>query len=275
MIIGLVTVAALAPMFGLWNLLFGYVFIAALIWAWRRRHGYTHNDRERLQRLRDEAFNPVMNVDQSPRRTPAPKPALQGQHLANEAMRRAGHGATVNGVRLTDIGMLSYINGAAPQVNRENKISAQATHLQPFIELNIPVSRVTRGLFRFELLDSTDTLRFSHTHTYPLQQGANFIKTRNWLPLDAHERGGTWHLRISVGERLLAVHEFAIKGTPISANSPESARQAPAIFGTDGELDPRVRRRLAKADDERTSLDDLLEDQEDLTLDTLHDPLRR
>lgn len=88
-----------------------------------------------------------------------------------------------------------------------------------------------------------------------LTHGDNFLTTTTILPMQVDEPGGKWMLRISVGDQLLALHEFVV-------NADQGSQYRP-YMGADGEISELARLALAEQSAIRVSLDELLSDQPD------------
>jgi hypothetical protein len=129
------------------------------------------------------------------------------------------------------------------------------THfLRPFIELWLPYR--SRGMVRFELLDSAGRLRYVDEAEYDLERGDNVLLPSTWLPL----RGktippGRWRLQVMAGDTLLAAHPFGWQ--------PVGGGELQPYIASDGEISPALQQALRARSREAVSLSDLLADQED------------
>lgn len=174
--------------------------------------------------------------------------------VADQAVMRAGNALDTWMLDLDDIGVVAYHGDSSPDIARLDPITPDATHLRPFIVIDLPYEK-GRGTIRFELFDESGEKRFEASNLYQLTRGRNFITTKTWLPLEQDRSGGRWSLRVSIGDKPLAVHEFEMReGYSGGLRS---------VIREDGEIDPWLIDRLSEHEDSRTglSLDDLLADQ--------------
>ncbi|GAB4548594.1 MAG: hypothetical protein OHK0023_11920 [Anaerolineae bacterium] len=178
------------------------------------------------------------------------------QQVAKQATQRAG--ATGSWLlTLEDIGVLAYHGDSSPDVNRLNPVTAETSHIRPFIVIQLPYKQ-GEGTIRFELIDETGAVRFNTAEKYLLKQGMNFVTPRTYLPLPTDRGRGTWSVRVSIGDRLLAIHDFPMQAAR-KASSTES------LLADDGEIAPWLAEAIAENNRRGSgvSLDELLSVQDD------------
>lgn len=177
--------------------------------------------------------------------------------VADRAVVRAGNTLDTWMLDLDDIGVVAYHGDSSPDIGRLDPVRPDATHLRPFIVIDLPYEK-GRGTIRFELFDETGEKRFEASNLYQLTRGRNFITTKTWLPLEQDRPGGRWNLRVSIGDKPLAMHEFEMREGYTG--------EMRSVIREDGEVDPWLIDRLSEQEDSRTgmSLDDLLADQEEV-----------
>jgi hypothetical protein len=184
------------------------------------------------------------------------RPRVVPKQVAQRALQRAGNQPSDWLLSLEDIGLLAYHGDDTPDVVRLNPVAADTTHLRPFAVINIPY-RQGRGTITFELFDELGTRRFIAREQYTLKQGANFVTPRTYLPLPAERTSGMWTLRLSIGDKRLAEHEFPVRtrvATPVRN-----------LLAEDGEVDPWLARAIVEQGTQKSglSLDELLASQSD------------
>lgn len=178
------------------------------------------------------------------------------QQVAKQALQRAG--ATGSWLlTLEDIGVLAYHGDNSPDVNRLNPVAAETNHIRPFVVIQLPYKQ-GEGTIRFELIDEAGAVRFNTAEKYLLKQGMNFVTPRTYLPLPNNRGRGTWSVRVSIGDRLLALHDFPM----------QAARKAAAdesLLSDDGEIAPWLAEAIAENNRRGSgvSLDELLSVQDD------------
>ncbi len=186
------------------------------------------------------------------------KPQLTPQQVATQAITKAGRRQGNGGIKLLDIGILAYDGGRQPKVNRTETVPAQATHLRPYIVVDLAVMKGAHGRVQFELLDEMGEVRFLSNERYRLQPGENFITTSNWQPMGDDETGGLWSLRVSVGDQSLALHTFNI--------TPDVGSEFRSYMRNDGEIDEWLSKAAKTSSSEDISMDDLLANQEEISV---------
>jgi hypothetical protein len=184
------------------------------------------------------------------------RPRVAPKEVAQRAMRRANNQPSDWLLSLEDIGVLAYHGDDTPDVVRLNPVAADTTHLRPFAVIRIPYKQ-GRGTIRFELFDELGTRRFVSSEQYLLKEGDNFITPRTYMPLPDERTSGMWTLRLSIGDKRFAEHEFAVRArteTPVRA-----------LIVDDGEVDPWMARAIVEQGRQGSgmSLDELLADQSD------------
>jgi hypothetical protein len=181
------------------------------------------------------------------------------QEVANRAMENANNSPHARGIRLLDIGMLAYDGGKQPKVSRAEAIPASATHLRPYMVIHFPYQQSAQGRITFELIDDNEQVRFVAAQRYEIVPGQNFLTPQNWLPMGDQEPGGNWSLRISIGDQVLALHDFKI--------TPDAGAAFRSYLRPDGEIDEWLAKSAEQSATERMSLDDLIGDQEEIDID--------
>jgi hypothetical protein len=182
--------------------------------------------------------------------------ATSPRAVADKAVIRAGNALDSWMLDLDDIGIVAYHGDDTPDICRVDPVAPDTTHLRPFIVIDLPYER-GRGTIRFELFDEVGDKRFEASSVYQLTRGRNFITTKTWLPLEADRGEGRWQLRVSIGDKPLALHDF-----PVRAAYAGTMR---TVLREDGEIDPWLVERLAEEEHVSgpLSLDDLLAGQAD------------
>lgn len=184
------------------------------------------------------------------------RPRVAPKEVAQRAIRRANNRPSDWLLSLEDIGVLAYHGDDTPDVVRLNPVAFDTTHLRPFAVIRIPYKQ-GRGTIRFELFDELGTRRFVSNEQYLLKEGDNFITPRTYMPLPEERTSGTWTLRLSIGDKRFAEHEFSVRArteTPVRA-----------LIADDGEVDPWMARAILEQGRQGSgmSLDELLADQSD------------
>jgi hypothetical protein len=174
--------------------------------------------------------------------------------VADKAVLRAGNTLDTWMLDLDDVGVVAYHGDDSPDISRLDPIPPDASHLRPFVVIDLPYEK-GRGTIRFELFDDEGEKRFEASNLYQLTRGRNFITTKTWLPLNENRSGGRWSLRVSIGDKPLAVHEFDVRAGYAGAMR--------SVIREDGEVDPWLIDRLSEEEATASgmSLDDLLADQ--------------
>jgi hypothetical protein len=173
--------------------------------------------------------------------------------VALQAMRRAGYDVGDEYVRVTDIGLLEYRGRDRPHLLRSERARTDSDYLRPFVELWLPYR--SRGMVRFELVEQAagrTHLHYADEDEYDLEPGINALLPSTWLPLQNKEIDASrWHLRVLVGDIVLADHGFGWRDT---VGDSELQR----YIASDGELSPALKQALSAEPGEAISLDDLL-----------------
>ena len=172
---------------------------------------------------------------------------------AVDAVKRAGHDPDRVQVLATDLGVLGFRGDEAPAVYRTWSLPDDLDYIQPFGQLRVPIK--ANGRVRFEILDADGTPVFIQDEVLSLVRGRNFITPSARLPIhDQRAMDGTWRMRVSADNVLLAVHEF------------QFAEAENAVIhqhiGEDGEITSELKAAMAESQLPRISLDDLLAHQE-------------
>jgi len=186
----------------------------------------------------------------------AKRSVQSAQDVANQALVRAGNKPDSWLLNLEEIGILAYTGEKKPDGVWTGAVSAQASHLRPYVVINLPYKQ-GRGTIRFQLFDETGEKRFDKGKIYDLKQGPNFVYPPTWLPMEENHPGGRWTLRVNIGDRPLAIHEFTVR---------EGYNGTMGQFLTeDGEIDSTVSSAVLELGDDSSgmSLDELLAFQED------------
>lgn len=181
--------------------------------------------------------------------------SLQIRRNAAEAQRRAGYDPDAPQVIVDDIGLLAYEGDAQPKIYRAMDIPTSASHLRPFIVLNLsrvfPELSDEKHTVRFNLFDEEGKLRFTARARFTTQD--HFITPKTYLPLDDQHPDGKWSLQVMAGDQPLAIHEFGWL---------QMGGVVRAQYTGDGEISTEQRRGRLEAPDVPISLDELLADQE-------------
>jgi hypothetical protein len=211
------------------------------------------------QRTQSRPSNGGQWRDAGPNTPAARRRPLPSEQIAERALRNAGNLPTARGIRLEDVGIFAYDGGPKPTIRRSEAVSAAATHLRPFMVLNLPYQQGGTGRIIFELVDDQGEVRFVADHRYKIRPGQNFITPSTWLPMGDEEAGGNWALRISIGDQVLALHHFEI--------TPDAGATFRPYLREDGEVDEWMVRSAQTEETGKLSLDDLLADQEEIDID--------
>ncbi|RMF49963.1 MAG: hypothetical protein D6749_11805 [Chloroflexota bacterium] len=184
------------------------------------------------------------------------RPRVNPRQVAQRALERAGNRPSDWLLSLEDIGLLAYHGDDTPDVVRLNPVPMDTTHLRPFAVIRIPYKQ-GRGTIRFELIDELGTLRFVSSEQYRLTEGQNFITSRTYLRLPNDRTEGTWALRLSIGDKLLAQHEFLVRSRA------QAATPVRNVLAEDGEVDAWLARAILEQGTRGSgmSLDELLSGQ--------------
>ena len=173
---------------------------------------------------------------------------------ADMAMRRAGYVGGGDYVSVSDIGLLAYRQSDDPRLVRNGAVWTDTDYLRPYVELWLPYK--SRGIVRFELVDSEGRLRYADEAEYDLVQGENALLPGTWLPLRGRAVApGQWRLRVLVGETLLAAHSFGWQAV--------GGGEVQRLMAHDGELSPALQQALLGRPRHAMSLSELLSDQEE------------
>lgn len=186
------------------------------------------------------------------RRTRRTMPA--NNRAAQQAMQRAGYQGGDEYVEVADIGLLTYRHSDEPKMVRYGDVLVDTHFLRPFIELWLPYR--SRGMVRFEFVDSAGRLRYVDEAEYDLEPGDNVLLPSTWLPLRGKTIApGEWRLQVTAGGTLLAVHPFGWQ--------PVGGGELQPYIASDGEISPALQHALRARAREAVSLSDLLSDQEE------------
>ncbi len=184
----------------------------------------------------------------------ARSPHTKSSSIVDQAILRAGMRAAELPLELLDLGLLVYTGGTQPDfIARDEAVPSSATHIRPFFRFNNPWESAA-GQIAFELVDGRGVRRFVDQAEYSVVPDENFITPKTWLPLRDQAPSGSWALRITLGETLIAVHTFKWRQV-------RSVTLAPMIerLQSDGEIDPMRTRAPAY---EPLSLEELLSAKE-------------
>lgn len=221
--------------------------------------------REIERRARLSSSQPPVRRAAPPRtiQRPVPPPvtasqAITPQSIAEQAVRRAGNKTDTWLLQLADIGVLAYHGDDSPDVVRVNPVSVSTRHVRPFVVIELPYQQ-GKGTIRFELIDDQGQKRYEYSNLYHLKYGQNFLTPQTWLPLPTDRDTGRWRLKISIGDKPLAVHDFTVRGET------DVTSQVRSILKEDGEIDPWLAKAISDQDQAGggMSLDELLANQPD------------
>lgn len=188
------------------------------------------------------------------RRSRRSKHPSQANLAARQAMQRAGYVGGENYVEVLDIGLLTYRHSDEPRLIRYGGVLLDTHFLRPFIELWLPYH--SRGMVRFELLDSEGRLRYLDEAEYDLERGENVLLPGTWLPLQGKTiPPGQWRLQVMAGDTPLAAHPFGWEQVGGGELQP--------YIASDGEISPALQQAIRAKSRGSVSLSDLLADQED------------
>lgn len=209
------------------------------------------------ERERERRRNPYYEDVLPPRQPASSRPSESSvQPHAIQAVRAAGQNPASLPVLPVDVGVLAYRGDDEPVIHRDWAVMDDVDYIQPFVQLRLP--QTATGRVRFELIDSEGERQFIHEQDYQLERGRNLVVPAVRLPIhDNYAMDGTWHLRVSADDVLLAVHDFEWE---------DSSQASPAVrrhILEDGEISNELRAALAENKLERMSLDDLLAGQDE------------
>jgi hypothetical protein len=185
-----------------------------------------------------------------------PQWQVKAQEIADGAMRRAGHMPNPWGVRLADIGVLGYHGDETPDVCRDEPVPMTSTHLRPFVVINLPYEQGAQGSIQFELVDRDGIVQFAANHRYQLTYGQNFVTSPTWLPLEGVNSDGQWSMRVSIGQKVIAEHQFEVR--------PRQGTAMRSYLHADGEIEEWMHKSIQQQKKSGVSLDELLGDQPEL-----------
>ena len=192
--------------FLVFELIAGFLFL----YSSNRNSIWTATTRERIQRrtrrrtrstARAKALQkPVHSQKRIAKQTIA-------KHTLN-AVKNAGRNPDESPVRLLDIGLLVYFEGASePTVYRTRNIPEQAQALRPYAIFHL--SERAYGPIRFEIYDTALQLLFRDEEEHQFEAGKNYRTTRYYLRLlDEFDISDRWCLRMFSGEHAIAYHFF-------------------------------------------------------------------
>ena len=125
-----------------------------------------------------------------------------------DAVRNAGRNPDESPVRLLDIGLLVYFEGASePTIYRVRNIPEQAQALRPYAIFHL--AERAYGPIRFEIYDNEFQLLFRDEEEHQFEAGKNYRTTRYYLRLrDEFDISDRWCLRMFSGEHAIAYHYF-------------------------------------------------------------------
>lgn len=181
------------------------------------------------------------------------EPNVNPQAIADAAMRSAGHMPNPWGVRFADIGILAYHGDETPDICREEAVPKSATHLRPFVVIDLPYEQGGNGTIIFDFVDKDGDIRFHSTKRYQLKHGKNFITPPTWLPLEAQREADQWKLKVGIGDKTVALHQFSLRGHVESSLK--------GYLKSDGEVDEFLKKAVDNHRSTGMSLDELLGDQ--------------
>jgi len=204
-----------------------------------------------------------LSSNQTPARRMAPPPvtaaqAITPKSIAEQAVRRAGNKTDTWLLKLEDIGVLAYHGDDSPDVVRVNAVPTSTRHLRPFVVIDLPYQQ-GKGTIRFEMVDEQGQKRYEYSNVYHLKYGHNFLTPPTWLPLPTDRDTGRWRLKVSIGEKPLAIHDFTVRGEDVISS------QIRNMLKEDGEIDPWLAKTISDHDQlgGSMSLDELLANQPD------------
>ena len=141
---------------------------------------------------------------------------------ARMAVRHAGRDPDETPVRLTDIGLLVYLDGD-PFRYRMRDIPEQAQALQPFAIFHL--QEKAYGPIRFDIYNDDDRLLYRLEEEHQLKPGRNILVTPTRLPIDEDlATQGRWCLQLHSEHHPIATHYF------------EWYHEAEFDLGADGEV---------------------------------------
>lgn len=238
--------------------------------VWQNQRGVNSSDamrqmgdqmREFFQSIQPPAQNQSQrqprrdNQYPDPRYTPTPTPAAGEERRSRvykhalAAVQRAGLDANELQVLPVDVGVMAFKGADDPVIYRTWDVPDDVDYVQPFVELRLPTKAV--GRVRFELLDAQGKQVYVHEDRHELQRGRNLIIPNTRLPIhDERALNGTWQLRVSADDTLLALHSFGWEEAEDHAIRKH--------IGEDGELSSELRAVIAEARLGEMSLDELL-----------------
>ncbi|PJF22152.1 MAG: hypothetical protein CUN56_07445 [Phototrophicales bacterium] len=210
------------------------------------------DDRRQNTNQQGESYKQQWQSTHTPQQTSRYPRDIQPHALT--AVRRAGLDPKSVQILTVDIGVMSFHGDASPVIHRTWPVDDDCDYIQPFIQLRVP--RNAAGTIAFEIFDKNGELVFMHEDEYQLQTGTNLVVPAARLPVhDEQDNNGTWEMRVSVGNIIIARHEFGWEAT----EAPDFRRHV----GEDGEISSELRAALYNSRIEQLSIDDLLADQED------------
>lgn len=174
--------------------------------------------REQRRRARTSARSSARaRNDKRPRRAKSAAPARRPRQRSTaadirkhtlQAVRNTGRDPEDSPVRLLDIGLLVYFEGASdPTVYRSRDIPEQARAIRPFAIFFL--NEKAHGPIGFEIYDGRESLLFREEEDHQFKAGKNPCFSKRYLRLLAdHEKNDRWQLRLYCDNFEIAHHYF-------------------------------------------------------------------
>jgi hypothetical protein len=251
-------------------LLMSVIATLSIVWSVYKKGFFIENTTEVT---RNDSLSETANYPQRPStsttllsspRVDKPMSSLEvgGQVISQhtrEAIRAASRIVDLSQPLVTDVGLLVYRGAEKPMIYRTLDVPDDTETIQPFVQLHVPLPLLESGVGRvcFEILENSKDVVFSYEQVYTLRDGLNLLTPPARLPVRNSDKSYVWEMRVSLGDTLLAVHDFGWT----DANAQEDMM----ALGTDGEISEEMRTILEEQDGvgQPLSLDDLLAESAD------------
>ncbi len=197
-------------------------------------------------------FQPARLVERSRSSLNALRMSPEAREASERARRRGG--SAPSSLVLLDVGLIAaQMTDQGLVMRRERSLSKDDDGVRPFAVLQVPPEASDRNaVIRFEFIDQHGQIRYVHEMQTYLRDGEMNLLADHQMRLYGNDEvgAGDWDLRISVDNRLIGAHAFAV--TPsLEDRYPAAARE-------------RAARRLAQENAQNNTpsrLEDLLRDQ--------------
>jgi hypothetical protein len=211
---------------------------------------------------RHEAPVVPLSYPSAPENEPTPNLERRGHTISyhtREAIRAANQTLDPSRPHVVDVGLVVYRGTEKPAIYRVMDVPDDARAIQPFVQLHVPLPLLEsgEGRVRFEILENSKDVVFGYEQIYTLKDGLNLLTPPARLPMKNRDKAYVWEMRVSLGNTLVAVHDFGW--------SDAKAQEDTMALGSDGEISEEMRKLLDEQDaNQPLSLDDLLASNDEI-----------